>query len=306
MDTERGEDSKIELALPDPVHEWVGETAEALEIDEETAIRRLLIASHAVSTADGGSDSDAGADSELDGSGSGIGVSEELIDRLANVDLELEEEIDTLRSQYRRDLEDVRDRVIQLKREIDAKAPAEHRHDGVARQQAELDRRLKELEATLETAIEDVDAIQDRVDGGFENFRTVLERLIDRSDTIEGQLDTVAEMHLTLRDDVDRLVPFAEEQERLVKLTGAANRQGIRTAKCEECDMTIDIGLLTTPRCPSCSNRFAELVPKQGFFGTNRLRIEQPPALETGSDEGNHRTPSGETDGGSFNWISDT
>lgn len=162
------------------------------------------------------------------------------------------------------DLTDVRERVIQLKREIDAKAPADHDHEG-------LTTRLDRIERDLESIREETDGVQaadDRIERGFENYRELLEGILDRTETIESRLDTLGTTVLAARE-------HHENRERLAELTRTANCEGVRTADCEGCEETIDLGLLSDPVCPHCEMVLSELVVGGGLFGTAALRGEQ-------------------------------
>jgi hypothetical protein len=158
------------------------------------------------------------------------------------------------------DLTDVRERVVQLKREIDTKAPADHDHKTLTGRLDEVERDLESIRAEM-----DVDT---RIDEGFENYRELLERLLDRTETIESRLDTLGSTVLAAREQ-------AERREQLASLTRTANREGVRTADCEECSETLDLGLLSDPSCPHCEMDFLELVVGRGLFGTATLRGEQ-------------------------------
>lgn len=167
-------------------------------------------------------------------------------------------------SSYESDLREIRERVVQLKRETDAKAPASHDHDHLS---ARLDRVEGELEAIredLRTVREVAEAADNRIDDGFDNYRELLERLLDRTETIERRLDTLGETVLSAREREDR-------RGRLATLTRTANREGVRTAICDDCEGTVDLGLLADPACPHCKVMFEELSVGRGLFGSATL-----------------------------------
>lgn len=167
-------------------------------------------------------------------------------------------------SSYESDLREIRERVVQLKRETDAKAPAGHDHERLS---ARLDRVEGELEATREdvwTVREVAEAADDRINGGFENYRELLERLLDRTETIERRLDTLGETVLSAREREER-------REQLAILARTANREGVRAAVCAECEETVDLGLLVEPVCPHCETTFEELSVGRGLFGSATL-----------------------------------
>lgn len=162
------------------------------------------------------------------------------------------------------DLADVRERIVQIKRETDAKASAEHEHDeliaGIDRVERDLETTRGELEAVRETT----EGVEGRIDEGFENYRELLERLLDRTETIESRLDTLGTTVFSVREG-------EEARKRLADLARTANRAGVRTAACDACEASVDIGLLTDPACPHCETAFSELVAGNGLFGTATL-----------------------------------
>lgn len=166
------------------------------------------------------------------------------------------------------DLTDVRERVVQLKREIDAKAPADHDHETLTARLDGIEHDLESIRAETEDVRERSLDAGERIDDGFENYRELLERLLERTETIESRLDTLGTTVLAARER-------NESREQLASLTRTANRGGVRTADCEGCSETLDLGLLFEPVCPHCEMALSELVVGRGLFGTATLRGEQ-------------------------------
>jgi len=151
-----------------------------------------------------------------------------------------------------------------------------------------LDDRL----ARVESRTDDLDELRNRTEG-FEGLEAGLDDLDARVDDVEGLASRVADL-----EDLDeklsrvasavvrvrRRLEAAErdrgDRERLDALTAAANRAGVRKAKCTNCSETVDVGLLTAPECPHCGRVFEELEPNPGFLGTSRLVVGDPPALD--------------------------
>ncbi|MEM4780592.1 MAG: hypothetical protein QXG03_03375 [Halalkalicoccus sp.] len=169
---------------------------------------------------------------------------------------------------YESALADVRERIVQVKRETDAKAPADHDHGELSANLDRLESEVESLREESEAVRELADAADERIESGFENYAASLERLLERTETIEERLDTLGATALAAREHV-------EDRERLGGLARAANRAGVRTASCGECDETIDVGLLSAPECPHCEAAFAEFAPGRGLFGSATLRGEQ-------------------------------
>ncbi|MDZ7731770.1 MAG: helix-hairpin-helix domain-containing protein, partial [Acidimicrobiia bacterium] len=66
----------------------------------------------------------------------------------------------------------------------------------------------------------------------------------------------------------------------VTRLATAANQHGVETAKCGDCKESVDISLLTEPRCPHCQATFSSLEPKRGLFRSSILKTGTVPALE--------------------------
>ncbi|MFB6089587.1 MAG: CopG family transcriptional regulator [Halobellus sp.] len=253
--------------LPEDLERWVAERADATGESRREVVRRLLAAHRLLDehpelfadgeTPDAAADADAfggGADAETDGSTNGASFGEadtdpdapalgDLASRVADLEAELDEKIT-----------DVRERVIQVKRETDAKAPADHDHP-------DLERRLE---------------------GGFANYEEVLQYLTDVADDHDAKLDTLASAIVDLRDRVGELERRRNERDAAAALRREANRHGVTTARCGACGESVTLPLLDAPFCPHCEATFEELDPKRGFFGSNRLVVGQRPALEAG------------------------
>jgi hypothetical protein len=227
-----------------------------------------------MSGTDPGSEADQGSEADADGDGGG--PSTESPDR----------RLDEQREEYRDLVEDVRERVIQVKRETDTKAEAET--------VGALDDRVADVTDDLETLRADLASLEDRVDGGFENFESSLTGLVDELDDLRDRLDTLATALVGLREDVATVREGESARRAAADLKVAANREGVATAACEECSGEVRVGLLADPECPHCASRFVDLEPKRGIFGSATLATGDPPAL----DAGDEATPLDDLDGG--------
>ncbi|MFC4542148.1 hypothetical protein ACFO5R_09430 [Halosolutus amylolyticus] len=245
MASEDHDDGGVSFALPDEVDDWVADTADRRDETRDDVCRRLVTAAHAIAT-----------DDEVDP-----------VDR-DDVD-DLQGQLDAQREEFVELLEDVRSRVVQVKRETDAKAPAAHDHDEYATAEAVAD-----LEADLGT-------LEETVTGGFDNFEDVLEHLLDRTDDLEDRSTVLATAVVDLRDRRDALAERERRRAETERLKLAANRLGIRTATCEECGSAVDLALLTRPECPHCGRTIAEVAAKSSIFGSHTLETGEPPALES-------------------------
>ncbi len=185
-----------------------------------------------------------------------------LTDRVANVEDDLDQKIT-----------DLRERVIQVKRESDANAPADHAHDELV---AEVERSI----AAVSTLRERVSDFDERTERGFENYERIVTTLRDDVDDVDQKLTRLAGIVVDLRSRIAALETRAVDSA-LDELRLMANRRGVRTAACENCGETLDVALLTESRCPLCNAAFDGVEPKRGFFGSARLTVDDRPALES-------------------------
>ncbi|WP_299332234.1 hypothetical protein [Haloplanus sp.] len=259
-------------AFPEELREWVERRAAEHDADPGAVLARAVsvyryLDAEAEAKAEAGAgitpaDVDPG---RLDDMGDRL---EALSDRVGGVEDDLDTKID-----------DVRDRVIQVKREADDKASRTHDHP-------ELSDRVDAAATAAENATAQVDALADRLDRGFENYEEILEYLTDTTDdlerTVDSMADTVADLRSTLRH-----VGAAEADRRAVDdLRTVANRHGDRTAACGDCGSTVDVGLLSRPRCPHCEATYTHFEPSTGFFGSATLVTGDRPALTDGENGG--------------------
>ena len=260
----------LSVQLPPELGEWLHDQASEQDVPPEALLEQLLSAYRTVSAAN--------EDDVYD-------LSSLLEDRSG----ELDERLEARREEYTDLIQDVRERVIQVKREADGKAPADHSHE-------ELLARLDELSATVEQVDgvqDDVDDIEEAVaelsselDAGFDNYETILRYLSDTTEDLDSKLTKLARLTVDLREEVLRLAAAEARRSSVDTLKLAANREGVERAKCEECSSTVRIGLLTEPACPHCASSFTDVQASDSFgpFGSNRLLTGEAPALPEGAD----------------------
>ncbi|MFB6210022.1 MAG: hypothetical protein ABEI76_00625 [Halobacteriales archaeon] len=253
MSRESSPEPTVSVQLPEAVSEWLAKTADAKGLSEEELLRELL-ATHPL-------------------------VGDEDVDTLADRLETMEGDIDELDAELDRKIEDVRERVIQVKRETDAKAAADHDHPAIEDDLAEA------LEQT-NALVEQVDAVEQalrhldsRLESGFTNYKEVLEYLTDATDDLDEKVRKLASATLDTREQLRRMAGVNADRAAVDKLAASAQQLGITSAKCESCSETIDIPLLTEPRCPYCAETFSD-VEQRRFFRSNRLLTGDPPAIE--------------------------
>lgn len=240
----------VSFALPADVDDWVAETADQRGDSRDDICRRMVLAAHAVAADD-------------------RDVADRDVADLEDID-ELAGQLEAQREEFVELLEDVRARVVQVKRETDAKAPADHDHP--------------DYEADLSTLRNDLDELEGSVNDGFENFEDVLEYLLEESDDLEERATVLATAVVDLRDRWDEFAARERRRAEAERLQLAANRLGVRTASCEECGSSVDVALLTAPECPHCASPFADVVERDSLFGfgagSHTLETGDLPALE--------------------------
>lgn len=212
-----------------------------------------------------------------------------LTDRVAALESELDEKVD-----------DVRERVIQVKRETDQKAAVDHGHrdlradtraaseraDEAVETADDAARRADEAAATAETATEEIEALREEfadldaaVEGGFENYEDVLRGLKDATDDVRSRADRLADVLADLRDRVSAVESTRSLREATATLRREANQKGVTEAVCGSCESTVHLGLLSAPRCPHCEAPYGGVDADTGLFRSARLTIADRPAL---------------------------
>ncbi|WP_256288960.1 CopG family transcriptional regulator [Halobellus inordinatus] len=242
--------------LPEELDSWVADRAAATDTSRADVLRRLLAAHRLLDEHPEALEDPESIDvTELLGSApdtnDDTAVSAE-VDALTADVAEMVARINALEDDLDEKITDVRERVIQVKRETDAKAPEDHDHP-------DIERRLRQ---------------------GFENYEEILEYLTETTDDHDAKLDTVASAIVDLRGRIATLERDSNERAAAADLRREANRQGVAEAVCESCGESVHLGLLDSPFCPHCESTFDGVEPKRGFFGSHRLTVGQRPALE--------------------------
>ena len=217
------------------------------------------------------------------GAGDGLQSLTEFVERLEALEAAVADLDDALDDQ----IQDVRDRVIQVKRETDSKAPTEHDHpdlaadvDRVDDDLASLGEDVADLDDELDRVGDRVEAVDDRTTRGFSNYEDVLEYLIDATDGLNRKADTLARATTQLRERAGRLEAAEADRAAADALRRSAQVHGVTEAKCEDCGETVRLALLTGSTCPHCESSFARIDPSRGFFRSSVLRTGRRPALE--------------------------
>lgn len=195
------------------------------------------------------------------------------------------ESVQALEDELDEKVQDVRDRVIQVKRETDEKAPADHEHADLERDVAATSRAVADLEDDVAGLRDDLEATRATLDDGFENFEEVLDYLTETTDDLERKTRTLAQAVLDVREGLQHVVVSDDPVDDLAR---QANRLGVRHADCGDCGATVDVALLREAACPHCNANFAAVEESSRLFGWGNATLatgEQPPALEPADED---------------------
>ena len=254
MSDSADEDAGALSSVDESAAEWVVERAVELDMDPDEFLERVLLS---LKAADNGENP----------------PEESLAAEIADLDAR----VDRVETNVTELSEDVRERVIQVKRETDAKAPETHTHEQL---RAGIDTVRGEVESLEET----VDELDTRLDRGFENYEEILEYLLSETDDLGDDLETVATALVELRETAERVTAREHRRAAADHLKKTAARRGVSRAKCDSCGSKIELGLLSAPTCPSCDATFSGLDAHPGFFRTSILETGRRPALEAPSE----------------------
>jgi len=176
-----------------------------------------------------------------------------------SVQRQLTNRIDAVESEFTGKIEDVRERVIQVKTETDSKAPAEHHHE-------EFDHldRLADTVADLEAELE---SLRTEFDATVPDTQQTVETVDERMQEMQDRLQTVAWVVSDLRE--------AQESkgglEAVERIKRAAAKADIERASCQNCGEGVTLSLLTDPECPHCNATVTNVEPSGGWFGSAKL-----------------------------------
>jgi len=302
MASESTEEGAVTVELPPELDEWLEERATALGVDPETVVSQLLAAYRTTAELDDepslpdlfdveGAVEDAMQD-ELDAAVAAAvdDVLEDRVEAVAQaamrdrlpditdaVEGRLDARFDAIEDDFDGKIEDVRERVIQLKRTADGKAAADHDH-------ADLER-IDELEAEITSLNRELVEVRDEVEGGLEDQSERLDGVEDRVADIDGRLGDVEDklkrvawVVSDLRDDQGGRDAHQQAVDRIKR---AAAQEGISKATCQNCGESVEIGLLTDPQCPHCDSTVSDVQPEGGIFRT-KAKLVTAAQLEAG------------------------
>jgi chromosome segregation ATPase len=250
MASESTEGGSVTVSLPSEIDEWLSARARTLGVDREVVLLQLLSSYQAAAELDDDSVPVAGPQA----------VEQAIADRVEGVEQRHEE-----------DIEDVRGRVVQLKRELDGKASADHDH-------VEFEQ-IEGLQAEVSDLRDAVDDIEAELDSTVAEHDVMLEDIDERLSSLQDRLKTVAWVVSDLRDAYESQGGL----EAVERIKRAAAKADIDRAKCENCGQGVEIALLTDPECPHCQATVTNVEAADSWFGSPRLLAASQ--LESGEEE---------------------
>lgn len=273
MASESAERDVVRVRLPADLEDWLSARAAALDVDRETILLQLIASYRAASDLD---------DPAVDGAPQLEVAGPETVRELLDPSVEaaataaaeeaiherVDSRLDDLDEAFQAKVEDVRDRVIQVKREVDGKASADHDHPELERIDA-VDDRLADLESVLADLESHVDATEAASEEAVGSVEADVAELDER-------LRTVAWVVKDLRDATERGGAPALDR---IKRSAAEADAG--RATCERCGEGIEIGLLAEPECPHCEAALRDFRPSSGWFGSPTLLVATETDEET-------------------------
>jgi len=198
-------------------------------------------------------------------------VTERVNEATNAVQRQLGDRIDAVEEEFTGKLEDVRERVIQVKKEADAKAPADHTHEALAT--------VDDLEDSIATLEADLAELQSTVEDAVPEHEEKLDGVGERLGAMEDRLQTVAWVVSDLREAHES----GKGLEAVERIKRAAAKADIERAKCENCGDKVTLALLTDPACPHCDATVTNVEPDPGWFRKPKLRVASQ--LESGDSE---------------------
>jgi len=261
-----GTSDAVEATLEGPVASWLSARADDLGVTPEEFLEGVLAAYRT-------------ADEQTD-----VVTSDDLEDRVSAAEADLRADIGDLDSEFDEKIQDVRERVIQVKRDADSKAPADHDHPDLSSQAEEAVSVARDAQADAAEVSEAARQLRERVDAGFDNFEEVLTYLREETRDLDRKTATLATAVVSMRDSVASLAAAEARRERAERLKREANLAGVTEADCGDCGESVTVALLTAPECPFCAATFEDVEHNPGWFGTDVLVTGSAPALS--ADDG--------------------
>ncbi|QZA87865.1 hypothetical protein K0C01_08650 [Salinarchaeum sp. IM2453] len=232
------------VTLPEELDQWVTEKASQQEMDSD-AYLQLLLQTHKQLLEEGNSPT-------------------------AVSDQQFQQTIQDLRSSQQELINDLRDRITEVKLESEQKAPNHHEHSHHQHELKDITSDIEDGEERVDGHATDMTQVRSNLDDGFNKYEKTLITLLEQTDNSIEKSKVLGESLLELRELLDPAVKKYAQQDLLSDIMKTANRQNITKARCAECGSKVQLSQLTTPQCPYCSSRFVDVESKQHVTGLIR------------------------------------
>ncbi|MFD1642743.1 hypothetical protein [Halohasta litorea] len=245
--------------LPSGIEEWIADRTAETGDSRETVLARAVASYRLLAE---NADEDEVLETTLS----------ELEARIAALESDSDpdaDRIEALEAELDEHVEDLRSRIVDVVKEARSRAPADHSHE-------ELRASIEGIEAEVETLDE---MVEDRLGVAEGELGSVSESV----ETLETKADRLAGAVVDLRRRLKRVESHITHQTALAELLETAAREEIEKARCNNCNETVQLGLLVEPACPHCRSVFDGIEPGSMFFKSAWLTIADRPALEAGS-----------------------
>jgi chromosome segregation ATPase len=298
-------DESVSVSLPPELADWIDQQAAEQGADRETVLVQLLTANRAAEEMQQNGDIEAAglaADrgdveatvrdvlaERMDDIASAVTdqldvesrVADAMDDQFTEVSSaaaeqatdQVETQLADFEDDFMEKVQDVRDRVIQVKKETDRKAPAEHEHP-------DLEDQINSLSASVEDLREEVGDLRMELEGQLDSHEDRLEEVDENVWDVQEKLRTVAHVVNDLRESEALNNKRATSVDQIKR---SAAEHDLDRARCEACGEGVEIALMTDPECPHCEATVTDVKPGEGFLGKPMLVKAQ--GIEAADDE---------------------
>ena len=210
-------------------------------------------------------------------------------DPVDTADLDPRDDLSSTEVELTRRIAELRRQVADLSLDVEQQRSRQDEYtdrlsDDITRLHSEvqsLDSRLEQADGdvadqvdAVEDSLEDIEAAQTEletwIDEEFDQVEALFEQILNTVREFDSRIDE-------LESTVDTVADTEEDRETLDTLRRQAVRKGIDTGRCENCETTVDLSMLSSPICPSCDEPFWDIEDTASWNPFSK------PTLKTGS-----------------------
>jgi len=258
-------------SLPGEIEEWLADHTEDTGEKRADVLARA-VASYRLLT------ENADGDESLDSTLTEIERRVESLEAEPNSD-----RIDALEAELDDHVQDLRSKIVDVVKEARSRAPADHSHEPLETRLEQQTATTDELRESLDTLAEEVEAFDEVVEERVGRIEDELGPLSESVTDLEAKATKLAGAVVDMRRRLTRVESHVSYQTALAELLQTAAREDISRARCNDCNETVELGLLVEPVCPHCRSVFDGIEPGSMFFKSAGLTIADRPALEAGA-----------------------